>query len=207
MCGMTRREDVLEAVRLGVDAIGVVLYPSSPRYVSPEAARLLLEGLPNPVERVGVFVSASADEVAAAVRQAALSAVQLYDGPSGHELKQAGCDTPIIHAVPADARLAETLARLKGEAVLVDAATGTLPGGTGTPWDWSLLDHLPRPRYLVLAGGLHAGNVDLAVTRTRPDAVDVSSGIEAAPGVKDPVRMAAFVRACARFRKGAQEAR
>jgi len=207
MCGMTRRQDVLEAVRLGADAIGVVLYEPSPRYVTPEAARLLVADLPDHVERVGVFVSATAGQIAAAVKIAALSAVQLYDGPSRQELELAGCTVPIIRALKADAGLAESLALHADEAVLLDAPAGTLPGGTGKTWDWSLLDHVSRPRYLMLAGGLHAGNVHEAVTRARPDAVDVSSGIESSLGVKDGARMAAFVAACAPFRNKAQEVR
>lgn len=206
MCGMTRREDVLEAVRLGADAIGVVMYEPSPRYVTPEAARALVLDLPRHVEKVGVFVKATAAEVISAVKQAGLTAVQLYDGPTREELEQAGCDELlIIRAVRADEKLAEALALNEGEAVLLDAPGGKLPGGTGTAWDWSLLDSALRPHYLMVAGGLHAGNVALAVTRTHPDAVDVSSGIEVSPGVKDPVRMAAFVEACSPFRKEVQE--
>lgn len=207
MCGMTRRQDVLEAVRLGVDAVGVVLYEPSPRYVTPDDARLLVADLPDRVDRVGVFVSASAEQIAAAVKTAALSTVQLYDGPSQKELERAGCAVPIIRALKADIGLADALTKCADLTVLLDAPGGTLAGGTGTTWDWSLLDRVVRPRYLMLAGGLHAGNVHEAVTRARPDAVDVSSGIESSPGVKDAARMAAFVSACAPFRNKAQEVR
>src|SRR5262245_21843113 len=102
MCGMTRREDVLEAVRLGVDAIGVVMYEASPRFVTPQAAAKLLDGLPGGVEKVGVFVKAGAAQVAAAVREAGLTAVQLYEGPSRKDLEQSGCAVPIIRAVAAN---------------------------------------------------------------------------------------------------------
>jgi phosphoribosylanthranilate isomerase len=206
ICGMTRREDVLEAVRLGVDAIGVVLYEDSPRHVTADQAQKLVADLPAGVERVGVFVRAGAAEIAQAVSQAGFSAVQLYEGPTRHELEQAGCTVPIIRAVQADALLASQLALHAGEAILVDAPAQKRPGGTGTEWDLSLLDRVIRPRYLVLAGGLHAGNVQAAVTRAKPDAVDVSTGVEKSPGIKDPARMAAFVAACAPFRKTSQEA-
>lgn len=203
---MTRREDVLEAVRLGADAIGVVMYEASPRFVKPEAASKLLDPLPAGVEKVGVFVKAKAAEIARAAREAGLTAVQLYDGPSREALDGAGCSVRIIRAVAANDQLPETLRQHVGEAILVDAAGGTLPGGSGLTWDWSLLDSARRPTYLMLAGGLHAGNVAVAVTRVRPDAVDVSSGIEVSPGIKDPERMAAFVDACDPFRKGMQSA-
>lgn len=205
MCGMTRRQDVLEAVRLGANAIGVVLYEASPRFVTPRAARELVADLPEAVERIGVFVGATAAEISAAVQTAGFTAVQLYNGPSRSELEEAGCSVPIIRAVAADAHLPETLARHAGEAVLIDASHQKLPGGTGTTWDWSLLDHAPRPPYLMLAGGLTAHNVHEAITRVSPDAVDVSSGIETSPGIKDHARMAAFVAACAPFRSKSQE--
>lgn len=207
MCGMTRRQDVLEAVRLGVDAIGVVMYDASPRYVTPDLARKLLEDLPDEVERVGVFVSATAGHIASIAQSAGLSAVQLYKGPTRQELERAGCSVRIIRALNADPGLVDALAPYAGEAVLLDAAAGSLPGGSGQTWDWSLLDRIRRPAYLMLAGGLHAGNVHEAVTRVHPDAVDVSSGIESSPGVKDTARMAAFVQACAPFRSKAQEVR
>ena len=204
---MTRRQDVLEAVRLGVDAIGVVMYEASPRYVTPEAANQLLEDVPDRVDRVGVFVSATAEQISRAVEASGVSIVQLYKGPSSQELEEAGCRVPIIRALNADAGLAEAVARHTGEAILLDAPAGLLPGGSGKQWDLSLLDRIQRPTFFVLAGGLNAGNVHEAVTRVRPDAVDVSSGIESSPGVKDAAKMAAFVAACAPFRDKAQEMR
>jgi phosphoribosylanthranilate isomerase len=201
-CGMTRREDLLAASRLGVDAIGLVFYTESPRHVKPEQARALAYDLPPFVTKVGVFVEPSAEQVCQMVQHVGLSAVQLYGGPSTRDLRAAGCHVPIIRAVSAGADLADRLSEYRDESVLVDAPAGNLPGGTGQIWDWASLQACPRPRHLILAGGLNADNIREAVLRAKPDGVDVSSGVEQSPGVKDAARMAAFMAACTSFRSG-----
>lgn len=204
-CGMTRREDVLAAVELGVDAVGVVFHQSSPRYVTVEQAGMLLRNLPPFVARVGVFVEPQTLQILEFVQRAGLTAVQVYGGPTTEALWTAGCRVPVVRALHAGADLHAQLSAYVEETVLIDAASQTTPGGTGRTWDWSTLKSASRPRQLMLAGGLNAGNVYEAVTRVKPDAVDVSSGVEKSPGVKDPARMAAFVKACSPFRHSLKE--
>lgn len=205
ICGLTRRQDVLAAAKLSVNAVGVVFYEPSPRCVTVSQARTLLADLPPFLARVGVFVEAGAEQISDYVRQAGLTTVQLYGGATVQQLFEAGCHVPVIRVVHAGADLRERLIRLTDEVVLVDAPPQELPGGTGKAWDWNLVQGAPRPRYLVLAGGLNADNVREAVTRVKPDAVDVSSGVESTPGIKDPAKLAAFVAACAPFRTTHQE--
>lgn len=200
MCGMTRPADVRAAARLGVDAVGFVFYPASPRCVTEAHAFRLAQELPPLVARVGLFVEAPLSEIVDTVASVGLSAVQLYGGPSTRELSDAGCGAAVIRGLQASADLHRELTKYSDEAVLVDAPRQELPGGTGRPWDWGLLVAAPRPRYLMLAGGLKADNVAAAIQLVRPDAVDVSSGVEESPGVKSAERMAAFVAACAPFR-------
>ena len=205
MCGMTRREDVLAAARLGVDAVGLVFYPASPRHVTAAQAYHLVRDLPPFVARVGLFVDAPLAEIMATVASVGLSAVQLYGGPGTKELAEAKLGVPVIRGLHASDQLHQELSRYSNEAVLVDAPRQALPGGTGRTWDWSTLKEAPRPRYLMLAGGLQGMNVAEAVRLVKPDAVDVSSGVEFSPGVKDPQRMKAFVAACAPFRNSSRE--
>ncbi len=199
ICGITRGEDALEAARLGADAVGLVFYPPSPRGVDPERARAAVAGLPAFVTRVGVFVDPEPEAVRAAVAAAALDLLQ-FQGREPPELCRAFGRPYMkaLRAAPGTDLAAE--ARRYGDAcaILVDTHRPGVPGGTGEAFDWSLLPPgLGRPpagRPLVLAGGLHPGNVAEAVRRVRPWAVDVSSGVEAAPGIKDAALMAAFMR-------------
>jgi phosphoribosylanthranilate isomerase len=205
ICGLTRRQDVLAAAKLSVNAVGVVFYEPSPRCVTVTQARALLADLPPFLARVGVFVDAGPEQISDYVRQAGLTTVQLHGGATVQQLFEAGCHVPVIRVIHAGADLRERLIRLTDEAVMIDAPPQELPGGTGRVWDWNLVQGAPRPRYLVLAGGLNAENVREAVTLVKPDAVDVSSGVESSPGIKDPAKLAALVAACAQFRTSHQE--
>jgi indole-3-glycerol phosphate synthase / phosphoribosylanthranilate isomerase len=198
ICGITSVEDALLAAECGADAIGLVLWPGSPRAVSRATARGIASALPRNVERVGVFVDAGADEVRRAAEEIGLDVVQLH----GREAPEAcrGLGARVWKAVgvgpgfrPEDALRYEGVA----DGLLLDThGGGGAPGGTGRAFDWDHARALrDRVRYLVLAGGLHAENVAAAVAAVGPDAVDVSSGVESAPGRKDPDRVRAFVRA------------
>lgn len=190
-CGITRAEDAWAAADNGAAAIGFVFAKGSPRLVTAEAARLIGRTLPPFLQRVGVFVDAPAADVRAVAEFAELDVVQLH----GHEsVQDAAAVWPrVIKALARDRNLIEQSEAWSDEVtLLVDAATGAAPGGTGQLADWPAAAALARERRVVLAGGLTAENVAEAIAVVRPYAVDVSSGIETRPGVKSASRMRAF---------------
>jgi phosphoribosylanthranilate isomerase len=200
ICGITSPEDGVAAVEAGADAIGLVFWPESPRAVTPEGARAIGEALPPFVVRVGVFVDATRDEMTRVADAAGLDMLQLH----GDEPPEAFAGLPrrALKAVRVgDGFAPEDALCYAGKAagVLVDTRLpgGTpLPGGTGVPFDWTLVKGLAEQvRFLVLAGGLAPSNVAAAIRAVRPHGVDVSSGVESAPGRKDPKRVKAFLDA------------
>ncbi len=199
ICGITRAEDARAAALAGADAVGLVFYPPSPRAVDLERAQAAVAGLPAFVARVGVFVDPEPEAVRAAVAAAALDLLQ-FQGREPPELCRAFGRPYLkaLRAAPGTDLAAEARRYSDACAILVDTHRPGVPGGTGEAFDWSLippsLGRPPGARPLVLAGGLHPGNVAEAVRRVRPWAVDVSSGVEAAPGIKDAALVAAFVR-------------
>jgi phosphoribosylanthranilate isomerase len=206
VCGLTREADVDAAVHAGADAIGFVLYPKSPRYVSAARAGQLARLLSPFVTPVILLVNASADEVDAAL-QAVPNALLQFHGDE----TPAQCEAalrPYIRAArmaPGFDLLNFTRSHASAQAVLVDAHVEGYGGG-GQVFDWSLLP-LDLPRPMVLSGGLHSGNVGEGVRRVRPWAVDVSSGVEVSKGVKDAALMRQFCQAVrAADRHGAEVA-
>lgn len=194
ICGVTRPEDGAHAARCGADAIGLVFYPPSPRAVDLERARAVVAALPPFVTVVALFV----DPAPAAVREvlAALPVGLLqFHGEEPPEACQV-YGRPYLKAVPMreGVDLEAEARRYAGAAgLLLDSYRAGLKGGTGVTFDWSRVPAgLGKP--VVLAGGLTPENVAEAVRRVRPYAVDVSGGVEAARGVKDPERVAAFIR-------------
>jgi indole-3-glycerol phosphate synthase/phosphoribosylanthranilate isomerase len=200
ICGITSVEDGLVAARAGADAVGLVFWPRSPRHVTLEQARRISHALPPFVTRVGVFVDAERAFVERAVEQAGLDLLQLH----GDEPPEtcASLPRPALKALRVGPGFrAEEAARYAGHArgLLLDTRLddeGGLPGGTGVPFDWSLVRTIrEKASFLMLAGGLTPDNVRVALSAVRPDAVDVSSGVESAPGRKDAARVRAFVDA------------
>lgn len=194
ICGITRREDALEAVRQGVDAIGLVFYPPSPRAVTREQARAVVRGLPPFVTVVGLFVDASRDEIAQTLAEVRIDLLQFHGGETADQC--AGHGRPYIKAVRM--RHDVDIARLEAEyadasGLLLDTYRPGQPGGTGAVFDWGRIPSAMAGR-IVLAGGLGPDNVEAAVRRVRPYAVDVSGGVEKAKGIKDPDRISAFLR-------------
>ena len=188
ICGITRPEDAALAGELGADAIGFVLWPASPRAVNVEQASAI--ATPGAfAARVGVFVNASASEVAEAVRRARLSAVQLHGDENVADYARVGA--PLIKAVTlaGSEDVAKALALPSEVTVLVDATDTRKRGGTGQLADWLLAKAVSDARPVILAGGLSATNVGDAIRAVRPWGVDLSSGVEQAPGVKSPERM------------------
>ncbi len=198
VCGITRREDALAAVEAGVDAIGLVFYPPSPRCVSVEQAAAIVRELPPFVTSVGLFVNADAETIAEVVGEVQIDLIQFH----GNECPDY-CATharPWIRALRMkdDIDLAAEAARFAGaRGLLLDAYRPGVPGGTGETFDWSRIPAALAGR-IVLAGGLDPDNVEQAVRQVRPFAVDVSGGIEAAPGIKDSDKMRRFVQAVRR---------
>jgi indole-3-glycerol phosphate synthase/phosphoribosylanthranilate isomerase len=200
ICGITSVDDGLMAARAGADAVGLVLWPGSRRAVDPDTARAIADAMPPLVQRVGVFVDPSLDEVALAVEEIGLDAVQLHGDETPEFCRAVGAR--VLKALRVGAGFdASSLDAWSGAAagILLDTRVDgpdAPPGGTGRAFDWALArparDHAA---FLVLAGGLTAQNVAEAVAVVRPDAVDVSSGVEFAQGRKDPALVRAFVRA------------
>jgi len=194
ICGITDRDDALHAAACGADALGFVFYAASPRYVPPEQAREIIAALPPFVTRVGLFVNENPGRIREIAGQCGLDALQLH----GDELPQ-DCLLPpyrVIKGVrPQRADDLEQLADYPVAALLVDAAVPGQFGGTGQRADWLLAGRLAARQRVILAGGLQPENVAAAVRQVRPYGVDVASGVESAPGKKDPERVAAFIRA------------
>jgi indole-3-glycerol phosphate synthase/phosphoribosylanthranilate isomerase len=193
ICGITRREDAQLAVELGATALGFNFYPSSPRYIDPAAARAIILKLPPLITVVGIFANESDDaHVARVAREARVAVVQLH-GPKFPPLQGALADFARIRAVAVgEGFKPEMLRDLASEAFLLDAFDSTLPGGTGKSFDWTLAREANRFATIILAGGLTPENVGQAIREARPFAVDVASGVEAAPGVKDAGKLRAF---------------
>lgn len=193
ICGITRVEDGLAAARYGAHAIGVVFHAPSPRCVTPQQAAAIIRALPPFVTAVGLFVDAAPEDVRAAMAVAPVSLLQFHGAESPEHCRQFGL--PYMKAV----RVREGVDLLQyasdyrdAKALLLDAYVDGIHGGTGTTFDWGLIPPaLPLP--IVLSGGLDPDNVTVAVRRARPWAVDVSSGVESARGVKDAAKIAAFI--------------
>lgn len=193
ICGLTRIEDARLAGHLEVDAVGVVLWPGSPRAVGVAEAAALCEGLPPFTVRVGVFVAPPLEDVRAAISRVGLGAIQIHgvDDPTPYR----ALGVPILWAASLADETADPVTPA-GTTLLLDAHDSARHGGTGRTIDWTRARRISeRERRLVLAGGLTAENVARAITEVRPSAVDVSSGVEATPGIKSAVRMKAFVEA------------
>ncbi len=194
ICGITGPDDGVTAARLGADAIGLVFYPPSPRFVNPDAARQIVAALPPFITVVGLFMNAEPGTVRAILAQVPLHLLQFHgdEEPDGC----AAFNLPYIKAVPmgANADIRDYEQRFATAAgLLLDSHGGDQPGGSGQGFDWGRIP-AERNKPLILAGGLHPGNVTAAIRQVQPYAVDVSSGVESAKGIKDAERIHAFLR-------------
>ena len=192
VCGVTRLEDALAAVALGADALGFNFWPRSTRYCPPRAARAIVARLPPLISVVGVFVNQRRSQIDRIVEEAGLSAVQLHGDEPPEQCR--GYRVPVIKALRADAESIQRLARDRAAAVLLDTPSRGY-GGSGRAFDWALLKGMELELPVILAGGLTPGNVARAVAAVKPYAVDVASGVESAPGIKDRRKMARFISA------------
>jgi len=193
ICGITTVADAEAAIGFGADAVGVNFYSGSPRCVTVAGAREIRCSLPATTCVVGVFVNAPREDVVAVAGEVGLSALQFH-GDEPPEACVGWGDLVVIKALRVgDADVATRAAQYRVRYVLLDAASAGY-GGSGRAFDWRLATAIPRGR-LVVAGGLTPENVAEAVRMLRPSAVDVASGVEAAPGRKDHERIKAFIHA------------
>ena len=195
ICGITRAEDARLAASLGATAIGFIFWPSSPRAISPLRARAIVDALPASVTTVGVFVNAGRDEIEAAADEANLQAVQLH-GDETPDLARS-LSRRVIKAIPLTGDIDERVNEWPGTMLLLDAHDAARRGGTGRVVDWDRAAAIARTHDIILAGGLGPGNVADAVARVRPAGIDVSSGVESSPGIKDPGKLRALFNALA----------
>ena len=192
ICGITRVEDAEAAARAGADAIGLVFYPPSPRFLGLDQARRLASALPPFVSTVALFVNPAADEVRAVLEHVRPAMLQFHGEETPAFCGQFGMPYVKACRVRPGVDLLEYLRPFSGAAGwLLDSHVEEY-GGIGEAFDWSLVP-AERPRPLVVSGGLTRDNVREAIRRVRPWAVDVSSGVESAKGIKDADRIAAFI--------------
>jgi phosphoribosylanthranilate isomerase len=192
ICGITRVEDLRAAVEYGADALGLVFYEASPRYVTIAHAAHLAQATPPFVNLVGLFVNPSVAEVQTVLRHVPLATLQFH----GEETPEfcAQFNKPYLKAIRVKAgvdllQCASDFSSAQG--LLLDAHVEGIQGGTGTTFDWTLIPkHMSMP--IILSGGLDAKNVAEAIKLVKPYAVDVSSGVEASKGIKDAAKIAAF---------------
>jgi phosphoribosylanthranilate isomerase len=214
ICGTTNLEDALTAVEAGADAVGFVFYEKSPRNISVEAARNIVEKLSSDIEKVGVFAGESVERAEEIVSRVGLDALQVYplsyvhrsgidENPAkvSHGRKRVYLAFPVTKFVSEEHAITVDMKHPEGMfvALLLDSGGGQQPGGTGVTFDWNqavpVVASLSRTQHVIIAGGLTPGNVGNAMGILQPWGVDVASGVEAKPGKKDPKKVRAFVKA------------
>ncbi len=198
VCGITRLEDAEYAAELGAWALGFILWPESKRAVDPGVAAGIARVMRRKLELVGVFVNQSIDEIASSVDVLGLTHVQLHgdEGPTFCTAVAQRTGAKVIKAVRiGHAADLQDAARFRTDFHLLDTSQAGLYGGTGKTWDWELVKHWRSKVPYLLSGGLTAENVGEAIAATRPWGVDVASGVESEPGIKDPAKLEAFFAA------------
>lgn len=203
MCGTTRREDALAAMRYGVDALGFIFYSKSPRYIAPENVVAIVKSLPPFIDRVGVFVNAPYTEVIRAAT-CGLTYLQLHGDESAEYCRTIREMLPFCGIVKAfrvsEKSRAEEFEQYREcvDAFLLDTYSKDEHGGTGRVFDWSVIDSLQLHSPVILAGGLTPENIASAIAAVRPYAVDINSGVELQPGIKDHGRLKSLMEVVAR---------
>jgi phosphoribosylanthranilate isomerase len=209
ICGMTNLEDALTAVEAGADAVGFVFYEKSPRNISVDAAREIVEKLPEGMEKIGVFVNEASAKIEAIATEVGLTAVQ-FNGDEYENLTKHHTDRRAFLTLPASVvafswrKKGEAWGRLVGfpanlGAIVLDSGTREQRGGTGKRFNWreahAFVSLMSQLHPIVVAGGLTSANVGEAIGILKPWGVDVASGVEVKPGKKDPEKVRAFVKA------------
>jgi phosphoribosylanthranilate isomerase len=198
LCGITRHEDAELAASLDAWAIGFILWPGSKRAADPGVAAGIARAMRRRLELVGVFVNPTLDEVSRAAQGIGLTHIQLHgdEGPAFCTAVAERTGLRVIKAVRvASGADIQDAARFHTDLLLLDAAVGSAWGGTGQTFDWALAAQRHSPAPLILSGGLTPENVAEGIATVRPWAVDVASGVESAPGIKDHAKVEAFMAA------------
>ena len=200
ICGITNARDAKACVELGAQLIGLNFYPQSPRYIEPKVGRQIVETLPVDADAVGVFVDGNAEEIRKTAETVRLRCVQLHGNFSPELARELASEFRVIRVFSTHARFRpEDVSLFPDCDLLIDAHHPDLRGGTGQTCDWSAARATLRfTRFLILSGGLNTQNVGRAIAAVRPHAVDVCSGVERAPGVKDHRAIKNFVAAVRR---------
>ena len=195
ICGITNVEDAIAAVNAGADAIGLVFYAQSPRYVTIEQAQQIVAAMPPFVSVVALFVNASTAEIETVLAQVRIDIVQFHGDETPSDCEQIKLPYYKAIRVKAGTNLLQYEVEFSSaKALLLDTYSDAAFGGTGQVFDWGLIpQNLTKP--VILAGGLTAENVALGITQVRPYAVDVSGGVEQSKGVKDVAKIVAFMHA------------
>jgi phosphoribosylanthranilate isomerase len=193
ICGITNVPDALLASGYGANAVGFIFYPKSPRYVKPETAKRIIRRIPKGTKKVGVFVNESPPRVKELVEFCGLDLIQLHGSESPEYCRQFPSSLLIKAFSP---RTEKDLGKLRAypvRAILVDAHDPVLLGGIGKRSDWGLAAKVRESHLLILAGGLHVGNIREAIDVVSPHAVDINSGVENSPGRKNPEQVRAII--------------
>lgn len=194
ICGITRLEDALTAIEAGADALGFVFYPPSPRYIAPEKAAEIIAQLPPFVTTVALFVDEPEAEVRRIMALTQVDLLQFHGDESADYCQQFGCAwIKALRVRDADSLQQDLNQFQAARAILLDSYRPGVPGGTGETFNWELIP-APSAQAIILAGGLTPENISTAVQQVKPYAVDVSGGVEASKGIKDPVKIHAFIR-------------
>ncbi len=196
LCGLTNKDDAVQAAMLGADALGFIFYEKSPRYVTPETVQEIVPFLPPFVQLVGVFVNQSLAHVHAVAQQCRLDTIQLHGEESPAYCMDVHHRVIKSFSVQSQADL-DTMPMYQGlvSSILVDTKVQDIRGGTGQTFDWSLANLVKEQGVpLILAGGINASNIEKAIQLVSPYAIDISSGVESEPGKKDYNKMSDVIR-------------
>lgn len=194
ICGITRLKDALCAAACGAEAVGFIFHEASPRCITPEKAKAIIAQLPAGIARVGVFVNREAEEVKRTVDMCALDLIQLHGDETPAYCRLFPSERVIKAVSPRMAEELRALAVYEVRAFLVDARDAGRYGGTGKRADWELAARIGKEHPLILAGGLDAENIDAALAAVAPCAVDINSGCECSPGIKDHARLRRIIK-------------
>ena len=197
ICGVTNVKDAGASAEMGASMIGFNFYPHSPRYIGPEAVRQIIEAIPDRVLAVGVFVDSGAEEIRHTAHAAGVRCVQLHGRTSPHACSELASEFRVIRAFSTDPQFQPEEVSLFSDCdVLIDAHHPRLRGGTGLTCDWrAARTTRSLAQFLFLSGGLTEQNVGQAIATVAPHAVDVCSGVESAPGIKDHQAIEDFITA------------
>jgi len=204
ICGITRIDDALCAAACGADAVGFIFHSASPRYIAPERAKEIIAALPRGIATVGVFVNREAEEVAQTVEDCSLDLIQLHGDESPKYCRRFPPERVIKTVFPRTPEDLRALDAYDVRAFLVDFREAGRYGGTGKRADWGLAARLGKTRPLILAGGLCIENIGEALSAVAPGAVDINSGCERMPGIKDHDRMKRIIGLIRNLKMGRQ---